>query len=136
MQILSFGSTCDELTLKIAAAEDQDIAAALRAERKEHLLEADRGYAMRKHDQDLARQCRASDKKWVCPAAEHASWDSTEFICSDMVLHMIHTMEIHTIYVYVHTHPRAPTQTHTHTHTDTHTHTHAGGRAANAQGAD
>jgi hypothetical protein len=77
-------STCDELKLKIASADDEDVATALRAERKEHLLEADRGYAMRRHDQDLARQCRASDKKWVCPAAEHRSWDATEFICSDM----------------------------------------------------
>ena len=78
-------STCDELKNLIAAAEDEDAAQALRVRRREHLLEADRGYAMRKHDQDLARESRkASGKEWVCPAAEHRSWDATEFICSDM----------------------------------------------------
>jgi hypothetical protein len=40
-------STCDELELKIAAAEDEDDAAGLRAEWREHKLDAERGYAMR-----------------------------------------------------------------------------------------
>jgi hypothetical protein len=78
-------STCDELKHLIAAANDEDAAQALRVRRREHLLEADRGYAMRKHDQELAIASRkASGKEWVCPAAEHRSWDATEFICSDM----------------------------------------------------
>jgi hypothetical protein len=78
-------STCDELKNLITAAEDEDAAQALRVRRREHLKEADRGYAMRKHDQELAIASRkASGKEWVCPAAEHRSWDATEFICSDM----------------------------------------------------
>jgi hypothetical protein len=77
-------ATCDEFPLKIKAAEDEQTADALRVERRAHLREADRGYAMRKHDHDLAKQSRLSDSKWVCPAKAHASWDGLEYVCSDM----------------------------------------------------
>jgi hypothetical protein len=77
-------SSCDELKSKIDAAEDEDTATALRAELLAHLIEADRGYAMRKHDEKLAQESRAGDPSWACPVEEHASWDATEFVCSDM----------------------------------------------------
>jgi hypothetical protein len=77
-------ATCDEFILKIAAATDEDIADALRAQRRAHLVEADRGYAMRKHDQKLAEASRAADPKWECPVTDHCSWDGTEYVCSDM----------------------------------------------------
>jgi hypothetical protein len=75
---------CDELTLNIEAATDEDNAEALRAQRRAHLVEADRGYAMRKHDQKLAEASRAADPNWECPVTEFCSWDGTEYLCSDM----------------------------------------------------
>jgi hypothetical protein len=42
------------------------------------------GYAMRKHDQDLAKACRKSDPDWAVPAEDYCTWDATEFVCSDM----------------------------------------------------
>jgi hypothetical protein len=77
-------ATCDELKLQIAACEDEDTAHALREKRRTHLLEADRGYRMRKHDQELAQASRQADPSWVCPAADYRSWDGTEYVCSDM----------------------------------------------------
>jgi hypothetical protein len=77
-------ATCDELQIQIAAADDENAADALRAKRRAHLLEADRGYAMRKHDQELAQESRKTDPNWKCPADEHRSWDATEFVSSDM----------------------------------------------------
>ena len=52
--------------------------------RRKHLLEADRGYKMRRFDQDLAQASRKSDPAWVCPAPDYKSWDGTEYVCSDM----------------------------------------------------
>lgn len=40
-------ATCDEFKLQISAAVDEDVAAVLRAQKKSHLLEADRAYKMR-----------------------------------------------------------------------------------------
>jgi hypothetical protein len=77
-------ATCDELKLQIAAREDEDTAHALREKRRTHLLEADRGYRMRKHDQTLSQASRQADPSWVCPAADYRSWDGTEYVCSDM----------------------------------------------------
>jgi hypothetical protein len=77
-------ATCDELKLKIEAADDEDSAQVQRIRRRDHLKEADMGYAMRKHDFDLAKKSRLADPDWECPVAEHRSWDGTEFVCSDM----------------------------------------------------
>jgi hypothetical protein len=77
-------ATCDELKLQISAADDEDIVHELREKRRAHLLEADRGYRMRRHDQDLAQASRQADPTWVCPAADYRSWDGTEYVCSDM----------------------------------------------------
>jgi hypothetical protein len=75
---------CDELKIQIKAAVDEDTADALRAERRAHLVEADRGYAMRLFDQKMAQECRAGDPDWECPTKEFCSWDASEFVCSDM----------------------------------------------------
>ena len=72
-------ATCDELKIKIHAAEDEDAATALRAEHRAHQIEADRG-SMRKHDQKIAQESRAEDSEWECPTEEHTSWDGSEFV--------------------------------------------------------
>jgi hypothetical protein len=77
-------ATCDELKIQLAVAADETTADALRAERKLHLLEADRGYAMRKHDQELAEASRKSEPGAVPSELDHNSWDGVEFVCSDM----------------------------------------------------
>ena len=43
------------MTLKLSACEDEDEAEELRKQRREHLIEADAGYAMRKHDFERAQ---------------------------------------------------------------------------------
>jgi hypothetical protein len=77
-------ATCDEFKLKIAATEDEDVANALREARRAHLLDADRGYRMRRHDQNLAQASRQADPNWVCPCEDYRSWDGIEYVCSDM----------------------------------------------------
>jgi hypothetical protein len=77
-------ATCDELKIQLSAAVDEDAADALRAQRKLHLLEADRGYAMRKHDHELAEASRKSEPGPVPSELDHNSWDGVEFVCSDM----------------------------------------------------
>jgi hypothetical protein len=47
--------TCDSLAIKLSVAEDEETAEGLRTQRRLHLLEADKGYAMRRHDQELAQ---------------------------------------------------------------------------------
>jgi hypothetical protein len=97
--------TCDSLAIKLSVAEDEETAEGLRTQRRLHLLEADKGYAMRRHDQELAqvifptrvytfpvyhyhiytsKQCRKDDADWTCPSKEYRSWDSIEYVCSDM----------------------------------------------------
>ena len=77
-------STCDELKIELATAADEDVAAEIRAKRHAHLAEADRAYAMRSHDRDLARASRDGEPDWKVPVEERATWDGTEFLCSDM----------------------------------------------------
>jgi hypothetical protein len=77
-------ATCDEFKIQLSVATDEGAADALRAQRKLHLLEADRGYAMRKHDQELAEVSRKSEPGAVPSELAHNSWDGVEFVCSDM----------------------------------------------------
>lgn len=77
-------ATCDGFLVKIAAADNEDSASNLREARRVHLLEADRGYKMRRFDQDLAQASRKADAGWLCPAEDFNTWDGTEYICSDM----------------------------------------------------
>jgi hypothetical protein len=101
-------ATCDTLIIQLSAAETEDTANTLRAARRAHLLEADAGYAMRKHDQELAQvhseakskmehtspdvhathfvqESRRSDPDWHVPASDYRTWDGHEFVSSDMM---------------------------------------------------
>jgi hypothetical protein len=77
-------ATCDELNTQLSVAADEETADALRAKRKSHLQEADRGYAMRKHDQELAEASQKSEANGALPSEDHNTWDGVEFVCSDM----------------------------------------------------
>jgi hypothetical protein len=77
-------ATCDELNIQLSVAADEETADALRAKRKSHLQEADRGYAMRKHDQELAEASQKSEANGALPSDDHNTWDGVEFVCSDM----------------------------------------------------
>jgi hypothetical protein len=60
-------ATCDALLVQLSAAENEETANTLRAARRAHLLEADAGYAMRKHDQELAQ----AKRKWSTQVRTH-----------------------------------------------------------------
>jgi hypothetical protein len=78
-------ATCDRLKTALKACEDEEEAEALKTEKREHLVAADRFYKTRRHDQGLAETTRAQDADWHVPNEEgHRAADGVEFISSDM----------------------------------------------------